>query len=324
MNNSGFALDLTIMFVAASSSILQDSGLPCGLFWKCLLDIELLGHIKTIFEGDKFTLIKVWLVLIKIKKKPYRQTLYCSNILNFGWDVSVKKKFSLRIYSWTVFAYWNMATLPKDAFICTLKRKTLTYLENEFLQSQEPELPPPRPSQTFIRSKYRTLSLHFWTCFHISYVQSNLCATTALGTSNLWPLLRGGRCPEATLCYKDLNWESVVDRWSLFGGGNKLRFDCIYKNFIKYLHSSQNYLHLCRSHRNRSNDILVSTIEVKKNVISFFPPSQKTIVGSFFRGWKKNGGKPFFDRLIYSPVAFLISLAGHQHRGWLAFPQGFP
>jgi hypothetical protein len=61
-------------------------------------------------------------------------------------------------------------------------------------------------------------------------VQSNLCTTTTLGTPNLWPLLTGGRCSEVAFCYKDLNWDYkitvVVGRWSLFGGGRWLRFDC--------------------------------------------------------------------------------------------------
>ena len=57
----------------------------------------------------------------------------------------------------------------------------------------------------------------------IKMLQSNLCATTTLGTPNLWPLLTGGRCSEVALCYKNQKWDPkivvAVDKWSLFGGG---------------------------------------------------------------------------------------------------------
>ncbi len=47
----------------------------------------------------------------------------------------------------------------------------------------------------------------------------------------MWPLLTGGRCSEVPLCCgkRDVKIVVIVDRWSLFGGGRKLRFDCTLK-----------------------------------------------------------------------------------------------
>jgi hypothetical protein len=46
----------------------------------------------------------------------------------------------------------------------------------------------------------------------------------------------GGRCSEVASCYKDLNWDSktvvAAERWSLFGGGRWLMFDCIALNKV--------------------------------------------------------------------------------------------
>ena len=49
------------------------------------------------------------------------------------------------------------------------------------------------------------------------FVQSNLCTTTTLGTLNLRPLLKGGRCLEVALCYENWKWDPkmvvAVGRW---------------------------------------------------------------------------------------------------------------
>ncbi len=66
----------------------------------------------------------------------------------------------------------------------------------------------------------------------IMCVQSNLCTTTTQRTQKQWPLLTGGRCSEVILCNKNTKGDQkmvvVTDRWSLFGGGRQLRFDCFY------------------------------------------------------------------------------------------------
>ena len=45
----------------------------------------------------------------------------------------------------------------------------------------------------------------------------NLCTTTTLGTSNLWPLLTSGRCSEVAMCYK--YWNETPKWRSLFASG---------------------------------------------------------------------------------------------------------
>ena len=45
------------------------------------------------------------------------------------------------------------------------------------------------------------------------FVLLNLCTTTTLGTLNLWPLLKGGRCSEVALCYTKWKWHPKW--WSL-------------------------------------------------------------------------------------------------------------
>ncbi len=83
----------------------------------------------------------------------------------------------------------------------------------------------------FIQLIFYVLILYIIFNIFIKYVLSNLCTTINLGTQKLWPLLTGGHCSEVGLYHKDLNWDFkmvvVAGRWSLFGGGGKLRFDCI-------------------------------------------------------------------------------------------------
>ncbi len=51
--------------------------------------------------------------------------------------------------------------------------------------------------------------------------QSNLCTTK---TPNLWLLMTGGRCSEVTKApILDSKKVVIVVKWSLFGGGHKLR-----------------------------------------------------------------------------------------------------
>ncbi len=50
-------------------------------------------------------------------------------------------------------------------------------------------------------------------------INSNFSTTTTLETQNLWTVLKGGRCSEVFLCYKDSNLDDqmvvVIGKWSL-------------------------------------------------------------------------------------------------------------
>ena len=116
----------------------------------------------------------------------------------------------------------------------------------------------------------------FFTIFD-NNIQSNLSTTTTLGTPKLWPLLTGGRCSEVPLNYKcgkrDVKIVVVVDRWSLFGGGRQLRFDCSFLGEIEakrqnicsvkavHKHVDETDLSSLLSHR-------FSTISISSNVSS--------------------------------------------------------
>jgi hypothetical protein len=69
----------------------------------------------------------------------------------------------------------------------------------------------------FVKAKCFLITDFVITEFH--FIQSNLCTTTTLGATNVWPLLTGGRCSEVVLCYEDQNWDSkmvvVVGKMSL-------------------------------------------------------------------------------------------------------------
>ncbi len=54
-----------------------------------------------------------------------------------------------------------------------------------------------------VREKEKDSERELENIFFPSYVQSNLCIATTLGTQNLWPLLTGGRCSEVALLYEN-------------------------------------------------------------------------------------------------------------------------